>query len=383
VRAMSQRAHSRDAHQQVPVQLSTLMGTDDLDFFLSAFMDDSSVGVVVLDCHYRFVTINHALAKMNGIPAPYHLGKQLHDILGDLADEVAAAVESVLVTGKPTIKHLSGVLPSRAHPAHWIESYFPIKNAVGSVNQVGAIVIELPNKKSSTHAVDNFYADPTLLDLSKVISLLVISDETIPRVALKRLLAQEIGFAIKAEGDNNEAAALAALLKPDVVVILATGEQRGSIQLVNSIHDLAPRSAIVILGREKPDHAYLGSLLASGIDGYVRVRAAPQELCKAIHAASRGRKFIDPDLSSDLFESLARRPESGTKALSRRERQVVQLIAYGYTQKEISSRLFISGKSIDTYRARIREKLGLRTRAEIVRYALEVGIMDVEVGVPS
>ena len=118
-------------------------------------------------------------------------------------------------------------------------------------------------------------------------------------------------------------------------------------------------------------------LLAAGVLGYVLLGATPQELFSAIRAASRGRRFIDPNLSDQLFESLAEQAEAGSKALGQRERQVVEMLAYGHTQKEIASRLNISGKSIYTYRARIRKKLGLRTRAEIVRYAIEVGILNV------
>jgi two-component system, NarL family, response regulator NreC len=210
----------------------------------------------------------------------------------------------------------------------------------------------------------------------KVTTLLVISDESIPRLALKHLLASETGFEVRGETGSKDAIRQASNLKPDVVIVLAEAAQPGCTRLIRSVRKAVPRAGIVTLGRET-HYAYLSLILAAGALGYVPLRARPRELFRAIRAASRGRRFIDPNLSGELFESLAQQAESGVKPLSQRERQVVRMLAYGHTQKEIASRLNISGKSIDTYRARIREKLGLRTRAEIVRYALEAGILNV------
>jgi DNA-binding NarL/FixJ family response regulator len=123
----------------------------------------------------------------------------------------------------------------------------------------------------------------------------------------------------------------------------------------------------------------VGLLLAAGAVGYILLRATPPELFNAIRAASRGRRYVDPELSEALFQLFARQADSGTKILSRREQEVVRMLAYGYTPKEIASSLNISRKSIETYRARSREKLGVRTRADIVRYALQTGLFDDEI----
>ena len=209
----------------------------------------------------------------------------------------------------------------------------------------------------------------------KVIDLLVISDEQIRRLGLSHLLASEAGFQVSGKGGNEEAAQLASKLKPDVVIVLAEGARPGCVELISSIRKAAPRSGIVILGRET-HHAYLGLLLAAGVLGYVLLQTSPRELFNAIRTVSRGRRFIDRELGDELFELLARQAESGTKVLSQREQQVLKMLAYGHTLVEIAGRLNISRKSIETYRARIREKLGLHTRAEIVRYALETGILN-------
>jgi DNA-binding NarL/FixJ family response regulator len=117
-------------------------------------------------------------------------------------------------------------------------------------------------------------------------------------------------------------------------------------------------------------------LLASGALGYLLLQGSTRQLFNAVRAVSRGRRFIDHKIGNELFELFARQAESGTKPLSQREQQVLEMLAFGHTIVEIASYLNLSRKSIETYRARIREKLGLRTRAEIVRYALETGILN-------
>jgi DNA-binding NarL/FixJ family response regulator len=122
------------------------------------------------------------------------------------------------------------------------------------------------------------------------------------------------------------------------------------------------RSAQWYFWRRETHHAFVGLVLAAGAVGYILLRAALGELFGAIRAASRGRRYVDPELDEALFQLLARQADSGTKVLSRREQEVLRTLAYGYTLKEIASSLNISRKSIETDRARSREKLGVRTR---------------------
>jgi two-component system, NarL family, response regulator NreC len=211
----------------------------------------------------------------------------------------------------------------------------------------------------------------------RVITLLVISDEPIPRLGLRHLLASEAGFEVRGETGFNEAASQASKLRPDVVVVLAEAARSGCAHLIVSIRKAAPRAGIVVIGRET-HHAYLGLLLSAGALGYILQQASPREPFNAIRTVSRGRRFIDSKLGDELFELLARQAQNGTKLLSQREQQVLKMLAYGHTLVEIASRLNISRKSIETYKARIREKLDLHTRADIVRYALETGILKVQ-----
>src|SRR5579872_7486939 len=126
----------------------------------------------------------------------------------------------------------------------------------------------------------------------KVITLLVISDEVIPRLGLKHLLDSEPGFEVRGEADSREASSQASKLIPDVVIVLAEAARPGCAQLIGSVRGAAPRAGIVVLGRET-HHAYLGLLLSAGALGYILAQASPQELFNAIRTVSRGRRFID------------------------------------------------------------------------------------------
>ena len=146
-------------------------------------------------------------------------------------------------------------------------------------------------RQTSKAQCDNSRHDCLLvLPLMKVIDLLVISDEQIRRLGLSHLLASEAGFQVSGKGGNEEAAQLASKLKPDVVIVLAEGARPGCVELISSIRKAAPRSGIVILGRET-HHAYLGLLLAAGVLGYVLLQTSPRELFNAIRTVSRGRRL--------------------------------------------------------------------------------------------
>ena len=111
----------------------------------ASFLALPNVGFVICDEGLRYVKINDALARMNGIPVAAHLGKTVHDILGEAAAKVEPAFQHVFTTGEPLSNfELVAKLPARTEPARWIENYFPIKDAEGRVRQVGAVVVEVP-----------------------------------------------------------------------------------------------------------------------------------------------------------------------------------------------------------------------------------------------
>jgi two-component system response regulator NreC len=124
------------------------------------------------------------------------------------------------------------------------------------------------------------------------------------------------------------------------------------------------------------DVALMRSAVAEGAAGFVLKQAADTELLLAIRAVHRGGLFIDPSLAAEFMAEKATAPAGNL--LSRREKQVLQLIAQGNANQEIANRLYVSVKTVETYRARLAEKLGLRSRKEITRYALLTGLLSPE-----
>jgi len=132
------------------------------------------------------------------------------------------------------------------------------------------------------------------------------------------------------------------------------------------------------------DPAYLRSALAAGASGYLLKRAVDAELIAAIRAVHRGGIFVDPRLANVLVQDvLAKRstkagPTRPVNILSQRELQVLTLVARGYTSAEIAKQIFVGVKTIETYRSRLADKLGLRTRSDVIRFAVQMGLLTPE-----
>ena len=141
-----------------------------------------------------------------------------------------------------------------------------------------------------------------------------------------------------------------------------------------------PDTRVLILSMHD-DPAYLRSVLAAGASGYVLKRAVDTELLAAIRAVHRGGIFVDPSLAHVFVQDALAKAAPQVAAsrslniLSERERQVLELVAQGYGSQEIAKQMLVSVKTVETYRARIAEKLGLRTRNEIVRFAIQMGVL--------
>ncbi|MGB9253478.1 MAG: response regulator transcription factor, partial [Candidatus Korobacteraceae bacterium] len=132
------------------------------------------------------------------------------------------------------------------------------------------------------------------------------------------------------------------------------------------------------------DPAYLRSALAAGASGYLLKRAVDAELIAAVRAVYRGRIFVDPRLTNVLVQDVLNMRGTKTsstaavKILSERELQVLGLVARGYTSAQIAKQIFVSVKTVETYRSRFAEKLGLRTRSDVIRYAVQMGLLTPE-----
>jgi DNA-binding NarL/FixJ family response regulator len=209
------------------------------------------------------------------------------------------------------------------------------------------------------------------------IRVLGADDHAVLRAGLRMLIGAQADMDVVAEAaDGEEAARRAVESRPDVVLMDLTMPGSGGIRAIERIRQECPSSRVLVLTMHDVP-AYLRSALAAGASGYVVKSAADSELLSAIRAVHRGRTVLDPELAASVVQSaVGRRPAGGAGAglLSPREREVLDLIAQGYTNQQIADRFGLSVKTIETHRSRLVEKLGLRSRAELVRYALDSGL---------
>jgi DNA-binding NarL/FixJ family response regulator len=165
--------------------------------------------------------------------------------------------------------------------------------------------------------------------------------------------------------------------KPDLAVIDISMPELNGIALGRRLADELPAVKLLVLTLHE-DRAYLKQALDAGIRGYVLKRTAAENLAAAIRAVLSGGLYVDPAIAGRVFQPNARNSgragaESGGSALTDREGEVLKLVALGFTNKEIARRLDVGVKSVETYRARGSEKLDIKTRAELVRYAAAQG----------
>lgn len=211
----------------------------------------------------------------------------------------------------------------------------------------------------------------------KRIRILLADDHTVLRAGLRALLAGQGDLEVIGEAsDGAEAIRLAQALRPGVVVMDIGMPGVNGIDATARIKRELPGVKVLILSMHD-DQGYLRQVLRAGASGYVLKRAADTELLAAIRAAARGEVFLDPAMAKALVEEVVQpsRPSAAEPVLSDREQDVLRLLAYGYTNQQVADRLCISVKSVETYKARLMEKLGLKGRAELVRYALQHGIL--------
>jgi DNA-binding NarL/FixJ family response regulator len=217
------------------------------------------------------------------------------------------------------------------------------------------------------------------------IRVLLADDHAVLRAGLRLLIDAQPDMQVVGEaGDCQEALEKVRALTPDVLTLDLTMPGGNSIKIIERLRQGCPHTQVLVLTMHD-DPAYLRAVMAAGGAGYVVKTAADAQLLNAIRAIQQGRIVVDVNLPRPTgplaagtgVESGSRR-STGFASLSAREREVFTLLAQGHTNQEMARRLALSVKTVETYRARIAEKLGLRTRAEIVRCALEVGLLGRE-----
>jgi two-component system, NarL family, response regulator NreC len=204
-------------------------------------------------------------------------------------------------------------------------------------------------------------------------TIVLADDHTVVRSALRMLLDAEPGFEVVAEaGDADTAVRYVRGHKPAVLILDLNMPGRASLDAIPDIKEASPETEIVVLTMQN-EPAFARRALQAGVRGYVLKEAADAELVQAVRSAAAGDTYLQPALGARLA---AGTDQPAAHELSERERDVLRLIALGYTNAEVAEQLYISIRTVESHRAHIQQKLGLSSRAELVRYALERGLVE-------
>lgn len=209
--------------------------------------------------------------------------------------------------------------------------------------------------------------------------IFLADDHMIVREGLKSLINAQDDMEVVGEAENGRGALQGAIeLSPDVVVMDISMPEMNGIEATERLRKECPQIKIVALTIYE-DTGYLRQLLKAGASGYVLKRAVVEELVHAIRTCASGGSYIEPILAGQVVSSyISRGSVSGAKTkgeLSERETQVLRLVAWGSSNKEIGAKLKISVKTVETYKVRLMGKLDLRSRVDMVRYALRQGLL--------
>jgi two-component system response regulator NreC len=211
--------------------------------------------------------------------------------------------------------------------------------------------------------------------------ILLADDHGVLRAGLRALLNDQADMEVVGEAETADAAVqLARTVRPDLAIVDVRMPGDGLVA-TRRMREEVPGLLVLILS-QYDDPAYLRQALAAGAAGYALKRASGQELLQAIRATARGEVYLHPAVARVLVEQSwgPRRLEAPVAALplSEREAQVLRLVALGHTTAQIAEQLFLSVRTVETYKLRGMEKLGLQGRAALVRYALEHGLLESE-----
>ena len=213
------------------------------------------------------------------------------------------------------------------------------------------------------------------------IRILHVEDHETVREGLRMIIGAQADMDVVGEaGDGHAAIERAQELQPDVVVMDVSMPRMNGLKATGKLLELCPQTKVLTLTRHTDD-GYLQELLRAGASGYVLKQSAPTELLRAIRTVATGGKYLDPAITGKVMGNYASRRASvrtdSQASLSEREAEVLRLIAWGYSNKEIGARLDLSVKTIEAHKANAMRKLDMRSRIDIVRYALLQGWLQV------
>jgi len=209
------------------------------------------------------------------------------------------------------------------------------------------------------------------------IRVLVVDDHAVVRAGLRRVLEAEPDIDVVGEAETGERAIFEAIeSKPDVIVMDVVMPGKSGIEATPEVLRAVPTTRVLVLSMQD-DPRYVRAAFEAGARGYVLKEAADTEVVGAVRSVAAGERYVHPALGARLVAAeVDERRRVDEDPLSDREREVLRLLALGHTNQEIAEMLFISVRTAETHRAHIMRKLGLSTRAELVRYALEQDLLD-------
>jgi len=211
------------------------------------------------------------------------------------------------------------------------------------------------------------------------IRVLVVDDHAVVRAGLRRVLDAETDIETVGEAPTAERAVFEAMEhRPDVVLMDVVMPGKSGIEGMPAVLQAVPETKVLILSMQD-DPRYVREAFDAGASGYVLKEAADSEVVSAVRAVAAGERYVHPALGARLVAAeAAERKRAEVDPLSDREREVLRLLALGHTNQEIAKLLYISVRTAETHRAHIMQKLGLSSRAELVRYALSEGLLTEE-----
>jgi DNA-binding NarL/FixJ family response regulator len=205
-----------------------------------------------------------------------------------------------------------------------------------------------------------------------MIRVLVTDDHAVLRTGVAALLDREDDMSAVGQAATAEQAVIKArALQPDVVLLDVVMPRKSGFDALPELQKVAPDARVIMLSMQTSPSS-IRQALSAGAAGYVGKQAAETDLLDAIRRVATGSRYVDPELAGDLVVSDA---AALTEAISEREREVLFLLALGYTNQQIAAMLFVSPRTVDTHRAHIMQKLKFETRAELVLYALANGLI--------
>ncbi len=221
---------------------------------------------------------------------------------------------------------------------------------------------------------------PELTTMGKI-RVMLCDDHTILREGIRLLLNSQPDIEVVAEAvDGREAVEKARAVKPDVILMDIAMPFLNGLEATKQIRRDNPNARVLVLTMYESDE-YVAQMLEAGAAGYVLKKVAGSELVYALRAVNQGEAFLYPSITKRLVEDYLRRVESGQErdtfdGVTDREREVLQLIAEGHTNKEIADLLNLSVRTVQNHRAHIMEKLGMHDRGELIKYAIQKGIIE-------